>query len=391
MSAAVSSFVVYSIDKLESLEPYVVASTALTAATITGIEELSSLIEIPAFESSAPLPRRNNSSNHEQPSWVSSGSSGSASASSARTENGDAPIRRLRPNGGAGATLVRLRPQVLSSATTTNANNTTSSSTATVQRRPGVSDADWSELRNFKTTKMEVIEGIDKQINEIRVLINKLTPTTYNKIKVAILEKVEEFFNSEDAIMRISAAIVEIASSNKFYSEIYSNLYVELINKQHVFADHLETITVSLMESINEIHYSDPSASSESYNKYCEYVKSNDKRRALSNFLVCLHLAGVITSERIKEVADAFFSKIMAYIDVAERTNETEEITENVFLLLGPLSMQVANQELWMDVAGQIEHIVGMKVKEHAGFTSRALFKYMDLAKLIKDKRLDSK
>ena len=53
-------------------------------------------------------------------------------------------------------------------------------------------NAKWDKQPAFKATKMETKEGIEKQINDIRILLNKLTDKTYETHKEAIIQKIIE-------------------------------------------------------------------------------------------------------------------------------------------------------------------------------------------------------
>ena len=58
---------------------------------------------------------------------------------------------------------------------------------------------DWGTARQFKTTKFEIKVGVDKLINDIRISLNKITNTTYDKLRDAIIKIIHEI-PEEDAI-----------------------------------------------------------------------------------------------------------------------------------------------------------------------------------------------
>ena len=91
-------------------------------------------------------------------------------------------------------------------------------------------------MRNFKTTKIETKTGIEKQVNDLRVMLNKISKATYEKQRDAILAAFRDYFTStEEGLVtnenttRLSKAVFDIASTNKFYSELYADLFKELI------------------------------------------------------------------------------------------------------------------------------------------------------------------
>ena len=52
---------------------------------------------------------------------------------------------------------------------------------------------DWESVRNFKTTKIDTKEGVEKSINNIRILLNKISAKNYELQKNVILDSVNEF------------------------------------------------------------------------------------------------------------------------------------------------------------------------------------------------------
>ena len=69
---------------------------------------------------------------------------------------------------------------------------------------------EWNMLRTFKTT--QITKGENKNINEVRTLLNKLTGTNYDKIKPQIISIIDDNQHDEDnsfhQIDRLSKALV---------------------------------------------------------------------------------------------------------------------------------------------------------------------------------------
>jgi hypothetical protein len=53
-----------------------------------------------------------------------------------------------------------------------------------------VSADDWESIRNFQTTKIEQKTGIDGDINELRLYLNKLTDKTFLDMREKIIDKI---------------------------------------------------------------------------------------------------------------------------------------------------------------------------------------------------------
>jgi hypothetical protein len=93
-------------------------------------------------------------------------------------------------------------------------------------------DEDWETMRNFQSTKIEQNTGIACDISVIRTYLNKLTDKNYDDLKNKVCEVIEQLRNSSTSsedMLQVSTAIFEIASTNRFYSTIYANLYTDII------------------------------------------------------------------------------------------------------------------------------------------------------------------
>ena len=88
---------------------------------------------------------------------------------------------------------------------------------------------DWEMVRNFQKTEIVKKEGIEKELDTIRLLINKITEKTYDKI----FEKLKENFNKENPITKewcnlIVEEIFKIATNSKFNNYLYAKLCFDL-------------------------------------------------------------------------------------------------------------------------------------------------------------------
>ena len=244
-----------------------------------------------------------------------------------------------------------------------------------------LNNEDWESLRNFKLTKIDTKEGVEKSINNIRILLNKISTKNYETQKNVILDSVTEYLNitenKEEDVERLTQAIFDIVSTNKFFSEIYANLYNELILKFAVFKDILIKYIETYKESVEHIHYIDPN---KDYDGYCSYNKKNDNRKAMTLFIVNMCKNNVLEKEIITDLLQYFLDKSLEYIDLENRTNELEEITENLFIVTSNVHQMMINNEEWiLKLLPCIIVISQMKLKEHKSLSNRVIFKYMDI------------
>ena len=267
-----------------------------------------------------------------------------------------------------------------------------------------ITDDDWNMIRTFQKTELRRVEGIEKRIDTIRSLLNKLTETTFEMIKNEIFDEVKEIINDgtgtgtdkneeEAAVDETAAAVVDVdeenvtkiansifntASSNIFYSGLYSKLFNELMNYHKVFKGVFEKSFSEFVGLFKKIDYVDPSVD---YNKFCENTKTNDKRRAMSTFIVNLMNEGVLHPDKVVDIITELQEMISSYIKVANKTNELEELNENIFILVTNGKDVLSSHEEWESIISRIKFlsVLKVKMKEYPSVNNKLIFKNMDI------------
>jgi hypothetical protein len=252
--------------------------------------------------------------------------------------------------------------------------------------RPSI---DWENVRvpTFTPTKMQIKEGIEKHVNDFRILLNKISAKNYEIQRDLIFIKINEIVsanedNSETDLEKIASTIFDIASANKFYSDLYADLYVELINKFEIFDDLLNGLLDKYYESLKNIHYVDHNVD---YDGFCNYTKTNDLRKAMASFIINLMKKGAIEKEKVINLILSVQTLLKEYIDSDDRCNEVDEIIENFFLLLTQSVSTLQSEEKWSSyILPYINLISKLKSKECKSLSSRAVFKCMDILDNLK-------
>ena len=117
-------------------------------------------------------------------------------------------------------------------------------------------DDDWTSLRTFQTTKIEENVGIDAHIDSIRSFLNKLTDKNYGDMLAkifAVLDTIILDTSNPDDISKVSFTIFEIASTNRYYSKIYAELYSDVITKYDMMNGEVEKNLSKFMELFTTI------------------------------------------------------------------------------------------------------------------------------------------
>lgn len=247
-------------------------------------------------------------------------------------------------------------------------------------------ETEWEMMRSFKATKIESKTGIEKIVNDVRIALNKMSANNYEKQRDIVIGLVNGYFAEEDAITesdtcRISKAIFDIASTNKFYSEIYAKLYAELVAAHAVFRDLLEVFVNGFTSMETAPVYVDPDTD---YDGFCVYSKACEVRKSTSTFLVnCLKM-DLIDKSRISDILCEF----VKYVD-AKRTEDgvskcVEEIVENIYIIATLCSADLSKTAKWREyVVPTIKRIISEKTNGFPGMSNRANFKLMDLLEKI--------
>ena len=257
------------------------------------------------------------------------------------------------------------------------------------QRKKVISAADWTEIRNFKATELEKKEeGVEKDIDELRCLLNKLTSQNYEKMQDNIMTSLTKIIKKnckEEDLEKIGEAIFNIGSMNKFWSALYAKLYNTIITNfplmQEIYKKNLE----NFLSLFNEIRYIN---AEEDYDEFCKINKENEKRRAVGSFFVHLMNNGIIKEAEILKLIYNLKNKLFASMNEENIKEKVEEIAENIVILIAggknklgaaPISSPVDVLFDWDACVEFIENMTKMKANEHPSLSNKVIFKFMDL------------
>lgn len=253
-----------------------------------------------------------------------------------------------------------------------------------------INSEDWESIRTFQTTKIEQKTGIDNDIDQIRLLLNKLTDRTFLDMREKIIEKITTLENNlEEDYKKVGNMIYETASTNKFYSKIFADLFAELVSKYDWLKQIFDEKYNNIMEQYKHIQYFDPD---EDYDKFCDMNKVNEKRKAITSFFVNLSLNGLVDKKYIVRILKDLLENVMELIVIQNRKNEVDELTENIAILFNKeildlvLNLEDYNvSEFLVNDKSIIETITLLakcKAKDYVSLSNKAIFKYMDLIEM---------
>jgi hypothetical protein len=240
-------------------------------------------------------------------------------------------------------------------------------------------DDDWDLLNSFEVTKIEHKEGFENIVVSIRSQLNMLTQTNFMEKFNSIIEIIDKL--NEEEVIKISHVIFDIVYSNKFYSEIYANLFSQLIFKYSLFMNTLNEKLEKYLDNfiINEkIDLND-------YDVLCKINKENEKIESLSLFIVQLVKHDILKNEYISLLVKKLFNILFANIDDEEQKLLIDKVILNICILYDKVSLQneyykINDEDI--NFSNLILNIIdNVNKKKYKGLTnkSKSLFKLMDL------------
>jgi|TARA_B110000285_G_scaffold208299_1_gene248380 hypothetical protein len=265
-----------------------------------------------------------------------------------------------------------------------------------------ISASDWEAIRNFKKTEIAKKVGVEKDIDNIRLLINKLTDKTYDKIIEKLFDTIDEIKNkchiddgtidtdnNDDIINHINKigyAIFNMATSNKFNSGVYAKLTCELQSKYEFMRSIIHNNIGEFMKMFENMEFV---SSVENYDRFCEVNIINDKRRAMSLFLVNLYKNNVLSLDYIFENIQNIQNMIVHEDTIVndDKIMEIEELSENLYIILTNISTNVfMKHSQWLHVYDNVVRISKINTKINKGISSKTKFKHMDILDKLKGK-----
>ena len=240
-------------------------------------------------------------------------------------------------------------------------------------------DEDWNSIKT--TTKVEEKDAFNTQIDSIRVYLNKITDKNYIDMRNKIIDLIDKLISENitaENLSILSYILFDIASTNRYYSKIYADLYSDLSKKYEVIKTTFEKNLEKFTDLFNNIEYVDPDTN---YNRFCEINKINEKRKALASFYFNLMTNNIISKIQIKDIIKNLLSQIFAFILKDDKKSEVDELTETIIILY---KKELYDTDYSKEIEGytinEIVHkIANSKVKDYKSLTQKSLFKFMDL------------
>lgn len=235
----------------------------------------------------------------------------------------------------------------------------------------------------FKERTNDEKVGSDKIMTDIRGIFNKLSSKNYDTQRDLLISYMNELSESYDESYLITCSnyFFDVASKNRFYSEMYAKLYKELTQLYHIFEERKDQFLSECIDNLETITYVDETSD---YEGFCKNNKQNDIRRSMNLFLINLYKNEECSLLYILKMIDLIQEKITQNRDNSNEVHTIEELTENLFLFYSELTNDLKKHSTWGKNIAFITDYSTCKTKDHPGLSTRIKFKYMDMMDAIK-------
>ncbi len=248
------------------------------------------------------------------------------------------------------------------------------------KRNQELSDTDWEAIRQFQTTDLVLgTSEIEKDIDEIRVILNKLTNDTILFVNDEIINKLDSIMSrdiNKEELENVGGVIYDIVSSNKFYSNIFVDVYEKIINKYSELNQVMKAICETKLEIFDKIEVED---ADKDYNKFCEANKINDLRKANAMFIVNLMKRNIITQELLMSIILKLQNNLAETIKEKNMKPKAEEISELLFIIITNSSEILDEHDNWDEIHTNIKQVSNMETKDCESLSNKVVFKHMDI------------
>jgi hypothetical protein len=277
-------------------------------------------------------------------------------------------------------------------------------------------DKQWIKQEKLKATIIEKKEGIQKLINDIRAILNKLSEQKYEIQLQSIIElidstqqnipltsslsededdetapiKILEIDTRHEDLNLIANSIFDTIIQNQglfknpILLNLYTNLYIDLQMKYpSVFNQILNNFFENIKGTIESIVYYD---SAVNYDEFCNYNKLNEIRKSNNSFIALLVNKNILHIDIICDILQYFQKKFDEYLIIPNKSNELEQIADNIFILVTQTYTQMKHHPLWLnEIFEKIQKISNEKpIINYPSLTYKIIFRYKDIIDFIR-------
>lgn len=241
----------------------------------------------------------------------------------------------------------------------------------------------------------------------LKLLLNKLSPKTEATIERKLMEEMDKYVSDAEYHREVYPVLFTFLSSNLFYVQLYTKMYVSLCRKYEWFrALHMETITAQSLiakwyrmegagASGSDAGVGRSGASTSAYDVLCDQNKKSDEKKAFTAFLCHLY-AYTRDSEGDGEekVWSSWYSEWVAHLVASVEfkksgtaVSETEEIVDWMYLVFTTVAVDAEPYRAALREQGVVEKVTEWSKwtpKMWSGWSNKATFKCLDILDAVR-------
>jgi len=244
-----------------------------------------------------------------------------------------------------------------------------------------ISNDNWNNIKNFKPTTFVKKEGLDKNINVIRINLNKITNKNYDILSVRILDEIDIIHeNNVEHFKTIKKLFIDTVCNVNIYSEIYVMLYSCIIEKYDKSLFNINDDYTILKDELLNIKIID---SKMNYDDFCKNNKNNERKRNLSLFYINLMKQKLFPKEDIINLILDNQTYNFNMINDINNSVIVDEICENLFILIKNAFDYIRDDVKYSVIYNNVGSVIKLKKNENNSVTNKSKFKHMDIKDLM--------
>lgn len=237
-----------------------------------------------------------------------------------------------------------------------------------------VTEADWEALKNYKVTETVPKDRTeaDQLKRDIITALRKMTSANYEDQKTLVMDLLSkvEAENYEEVAKEIFA----ICTGNKFYADVYVQLYTLLCEEKEIYKSLLDTTTNDYLKQFKSIKQVDPK---KNYDLFCELNKQNEQRVALSVFLM-----KILSKEHAEELLVKLLANIYSEFQKKNNISVVDQYMENIAEMFETCYKMYANA-LNENIRASISNIAMLQPRALPSINNKIIFRFMDLEEMM--------
>lgn len=222
-------------------------------------------------------------------------------------------------------------------------------------------------------------------LDMIKLNLNKLTDKNYLDITVKMENMMIEWLKietSREEIEKMGELIFSIASNNRMFSKVYADLYCYLADRIKTIADTFYPNFVKYRDLFDNIN---TNVNQDDYDEFCKMNILNEKRRAISLFMVNLAKNNMINSNELYQIITNLITKLKELITSPDKVVINQELVDNIIILYDNGSIYVDKEisSLQENIVMDCIRLIATSNKSSIlGINSKTKFKCMDFLQI---------